>query len=94
MSSRGRFERSLYVPGCALLPEDFAQRLKRLKEFLGLTWEGMATCIGVDYRQLVRWRKKGAVPSGGDLVALAARVREGLGILLGMEMVVVRRERG
>ena len=90
MSSGRRFERSLYVPGCALLPEDFGQRLKWLKELLGLTWEGMATCIGVDCRQLVRWRKNGAVPTGGAmlaLVALEAQVPEGLGIL------VVRRER-
>ena len=96
MSSGKRFERSLYVPGCALMPEDFGQRLKRLKELLGLTWEGMATCIGVDYRQLVRWRKTGAVPTGGALMALAvlaAQVPEGLGILLGIDIIVVWRER-
>ena len=97
MNSGKRLHRSLYVPGCSLLPEDFGQRLRRLKELLGLTWEGMATCIGVDYRQLVRWRKTGAVPTGGAMLALAvlaAQVPEGLGILLGMDIIVVRRERG
>ena len=96
MSSGKRLKRSLYVPGCALLPEDFGQRLRRLKELLGLTWEGMATCIGVDYRQLVRWRKTGAVPTGGAMLALAvlaAQVPEGLGILLGIDIIVVRREK-
>ena len=97
MSNGRRFERYVYIPGCALLPEDFGQRLKRLKELLGLTWEGLATCIGVDYRQLVRWRKKGSVPTGGAMLALAvlaAQVPEGLSILLGVDILVVWRDRG
>ena len=35
-------------PGCALIPEDFGRRLTLLKERAGLSWEGLATCIGVD----------------------------------------------
>ena len=54
----------------ALLPEDFSVRLTRLKEALGLTWEGFSSMIGVDYRQMLRWRKKGAEPSGGAMLAL------------------------
>ena len=68
-----------------------------MKELTGLTWEGMATCIGVHYRQLVRWRNQGAVLSGEAMLALvdlAAQVPEGLGILLGRNIIVVRRERG
>jgi len=44
----------------------------------------------------VRWRKTGAVPTGGALMALsvlAAQVPEGLGILLGIDIIVVWRER-
>ena len=57
----------------------------------------MATCIGVHYRQLVRWRNQGAVLSGEAMLALvdlAAQVPEGLGILIGRNIIVVRRERG
>ena len=49
----------------------------------------MATCIGVDHRQLLRWRKKGAEPSGGvmlALVALAEQVPGGLDILMGRDL--------
>ena len=38
--------------------------------------------IGVDYRQMLCWRKKGAEPSGGAMLALvdlAAQIPEGLG---------------
>ena len=65
MSRIRQWVRSRFVPGCALIPEDFGKRLTLLKERAGLSWEGMATCIGVDHRQLLRWRKKGAEPSGG-----------------------------
>ena len=97
MSRGRRSQRSLYVPGVSVLPDDFGQRLKRLKELLGLTWEGMATCIGVDYRQLLRWRNEGAVPSGGAMMALvdlAVQVPEGLALLLNRDILVVRREGG
>ena len=58
MSRKRRSQRFPFVPGVALLPEDFGQRLARLKEFLGLTWEGFASMIGVDYRQMLRWRNR------------------------------------
>ena len=56
----------------------------------------MATCIGVDHRQLLRWRKKGFEPSGGAmlaLVALAKQVPGGLDILLGRDLAVISRGR-
>ena len=68
-----------------LLPKDFPQRLVRLKEASGLTWAGMARAIGVDPKQLLRWRK-GAEPCGGayhSLVRFAAQIPGGLEILMG-----------
>ena len=92
MSRERQAVRFRFVPGVALIPEDFGHRLARLKERAGLSWEGLATCIGVDHRQLLRWRKKGAEPSGGAmlaLVALAEQVPGGLDILLGRDLAVI-----
>ena len=91
MSRERQSQRFPFVPGVALLPEDFGERLARLKEALGLTWEGFASMIGVDYRQMLRWRKKGAEPAGGAMLAmvdLAVQVPGGLGILLDRDLVV------
>ena len=38
------------VFGASLLPEDFPERLDRLKETTGLSWEGLAACLGADPR--------------------------------------------
>ena len=95
MTSGGQFRRSRYVPGVALMPEDFGERLVLLKEATGLSWEGVSTLIGVDPRQLWRWRSKDVVPCGGamlSLVDLSVQVPEGLGLLLARDLVVVRRE--
>ena len=73
------------VPYGSLLPPDFPKRLERLKEASGLSWSGLAGAIGVDYKQMYRWRK-GVEPSGGALHALymfAARIPGGLEILMG-----------
>ena len=73
------------LPFVSLLPRDFPQRLERFKEVTGLTWSGLAAAIGVDYKQMYRWRK-GVEPSGGALHALymyAARFPGGLQILMG-----------
>ncbi len=73
------------LPFVSLLPKDFPQRLERFKEVTGLTWSGLAAAIGVDYKQMYRWRK-GVEPSGGALHALymyAARFPGGLQILMG-----------
>ena len=92
--SRGRIlvPETDFPPGVALMPEDFAERLVAVKERTGLPWERMAACMGVDPRQLWRWRQ-GASPGGGamlSLVRFATRVPEGLGELLGEELIVVR----
>lgn len=76
---------SLFVPGVALMPAEFPERLVALKGAAGLSWEGFAACLGVDSRQVLRWRR-GAVPCGGAMLAicrLAAAVPGGLGALLG-----------
>ena len=71
------------------------ERLNLLKEVTGLTWDGMAVCLGVDIKQLLRWRQ-GGFPNGGamlSLVRLATRVPGGLGELLDEDLVVVYRRR-
>ena len=78
-------------PGVALIPDDFGERLAALKELTRLPWEGMAVALGVDPRQLLRWRQ-GAAPSGGamlSLVRLAVRVPGGLSALLGEDVAIV-----
>ena len=68
-----------------VLPEDFGQRLERLKEASGLSWRGMAKALGVDPKQLLRWRK-GVEPCGGAMHSIfrfASRLPGGLEILIG-----------
>lgn len=80
------------TPGSPLMPDDFVLRLTALKELAGLTWEGMASLLGVDCRQLWRWRQ-GGVPGGGamlSLVRLALQVPGGLAALTGEDVLVIR----
>ncbi len=68
------------------LPDDFPDRLERLRQVADLTWAGFAAAIGVDYRQMYRWRKHGVEPSGAAMDRLykfAGRLPGGLQILLG-----------
>ena len=84
MIREGRHQPVRFPPGVPLLPEDFPERLTAIKEISGLSWEGMAVSIGVDSRQMLRWRR-GCWPGGGamlSLVRLASRLPGGLGILL------------
>ena len=74
--------------GGTFLPEDFPQRLEHFKEASGLTWDAMAACMGVDPRQLRRWRR-GTRPSGDGLFALmtlASRFPGGVHMLLGVNI--------
>ncbi len=67
------------------LPEDFVDRLNRLREASGLTWSAFSEAIGADRKQVRRWRKKGVKPSGGAyhcLVRFAFLIPGGLRILL------------
>ena len=78
------FFRSLLVSG--VLSQDFPKRLERLKEASGLSWRGMAKALGVDPKQLRRWRKKGVEPSGGpmpSLVRFASSIPGSMEILMG-----------
>ena len=91
MSRDRQLPSQLFPPGIPLLPEDFSHRLTALKMMTGLSWQGMAASIGVDSRQLLRWRH-GVWPGGGamlSLVKLATRVPGGLGTLLDEELVVL-----
>ena len=68
------------------LPKDFLARLNRLKRISGLTWSAFSQVIGVDRKQVRRWRKKGVEPSGGayhSLARFATHIPGGLETLLG-----------
>ena len=56
-------------PGAAYIPEDFPSRLDRLRRWTVLSWTGFAEMIGVDPRQMRRWRR-GAKPSGEAMLSL------------------------
>ncbi len=84
------------MPGVALLPQDFPERLNTLKEMTGVSWEKMAAAMGVDSRQLHRWRR-GTAPNGEAMLALvrlATRVPDGLAVLLGEDLIVVPQRKG
>ena len=71
-----------------LIPQDFPRRLDAFKEATELSWDSLAACLGVDVRQLHRWRK-GTKPSGDGLFALlllAARIPGGVHTLLGVDV--------
>ena len=53
------------------LPEDFVQRLHLLKKRIGLTWNGFADLLGVDRKQMLRWRR-GTEPCGGAIAPWSA----------------------
>ena len=84
-----------FPPGVALVPEDFVGRLERLRSLTGLSWEGLAVALGVDSRQILRWRQGGA-PNGGamlSLVQVGMRVPGGLAALTNEDVTVVWRRR-
>ncbi len=80
--------------GSGRLAGDFPQRLDRLKELSGLTWEELAEALGVDCKRVLSWRR-GIEPRGGAYHALlefASRIPGGLAILMGEPFVVRVRE--
>ena len=79
-------------PGVALMPEDFREKLEAIKGLTGLSWEGMAVAMGVDSRQLWRWRRHGVQPNGGAMLALvrlALWVPGGLAVLTDENVIVI-----
>ena len=84
---RGLLPSHLVIYG-GRIPENFAKRLEAFKAGTGLSWDTLAACVGVDPRQLQRWRK-GTRPSGDGLYALillAARIPGGVYTLLGVHV--------
>ena len=76
------------------LPEDFVQRLHLLKKRTGLTWNGFADLLGVDRKQMLRWRR-GTEPCGGayrSLVRIARWVPGGLDLMVGEDFLISLRE--
>ena len=85
-----------FPPGVALMPGDFPQKLATIKELAGLTWEGMSDALGVDPRQLWRWREREGEPNGPamlSLARLAVRVPGGLALLIDEDVTVIYRPR-
>ena len=71
-----------------LIAPDFGKRIEAFKEATGVSWHILSVCLGVDPRQLQRWRE-GTKPSGDGvnaLVKLAARVPGGMYILFGVHV--------
>ncbi len=56
-------------------PEDFGERLERLKELTGLPWGEFAERLGVTQRGLAKWRN-GGPPSGAYFWAILELARE------------------
>ena len=56
-------------------PEDFGERLERLKELSGLSWREFAELLGVTQRGLLKWRR-GGPPSGAYFWAIMELARE------------------
>ena len=52
-----------------VFPSDFPTRLVILKEATGLSWNGFSALLGVDPKQMRRWRN-GAAASGGVILSL------------------------
>ena len=68
-----------------VLPDDFVERLHLFKELTGLTWNAFSDLLGVDPKQMLRWRQ-GAEPCGGayrSLVRVARWVPGGLDLIVG-----------
>ena len=53
-----------------VFPADFPERLEWLRDAMGLTWNSMASTLGVDIRQLSRWRNQTTTPSGSGMLAI------------------------
>ena len=67
-----------------LFPKDFGERLARLVELAGLSWEEFAERLGVGCDRVTEWRR-GEVPTGGEvwhIMRLALSVPGGTEVML------------
>ena len=71
-------------------PEDFAERLERLTELAGLSWEEFAQRLGIDYDRVAEWFV-GAELTGGEVWHVA---RLGWSIPGGLEIIVPEAKEG
>ena len=74
-----------FLYGSGVLPEDFPQRLRRLRRATHLTGNGFADALGVDPKQAQRW-DDGTEPCGGamlSVVRLSGVVPGGLDMIVG-----------
>ncbi len=74
-----------FLYGSGVLPEDFGQRLDRLRRATGLTRDGFADALGADRKQALRWSER-TEPCGGamlSIVRLAGVVPGGLDLIMG-----------
>ena len=84
----------LVPDGSGELPDDFVKRPIRLKQASGLTWEEFSEVLGVELKQVLRWRR-GTEPCGGAyhcLVGLAPWIPGGLDILMGEDFLAPLQE--
>lgn len=67
-----------------LFPKDFGERLARLVELSGLSWEEFAERLGVGCDRVTEWRE-GEVPTGGEvwhIMRMALTVPGGTEVML------------
>ena len=65
-------------------PEDFPQRLERLAQLAGLSWEEFAERLGIEDDCVTEWRN-GTIPTGGEvwlIVRLALSVTGGFKVMV------------
>ena len=65
-------------------PEDLPQRLERLTELTGLSWEEFAERLGIKDDRVTEWRT-GTIPTGGEvwhIMRLALSVPSGFKVMV------------
>lgn len=82
-------QRRVHRPITFVFPEDFPERLMRLKEASGMSWRSMARALGVSPYRLREWRRKGIVPGSTHLFSLLT-LAESLGLRDGVLMCAER----